>query len=99
MKLGFSIRKCADIAEDLPYQLHSFRAILPNTVAVVGIGAHCDDLTAQFFESAKVIPIRQKSAATLQSAGIDLDSLSLLDQDTKNLIYHFPVVMIENRTK
>jgi hypothetical protein len=46
MKPGFSAFKGADIPKDLLHEPAGFFAVLPHPVAMVGIGAHRDDLAA-----------------------------------------------------
>ena len=94
MKLGLSIRKGADIAEDVLHDPGRFPAVLTDTIGMVSIGAHSDDLTAQFFEAAQVLRTRQVLTAAVQAAGIELHADALVCQYLHDLIGYFPIISI-----
>ena len=94
MKLGLSIYKGADITEDILHDSGRFPAVLTDTVTMMGIGAHSNNLSAQFFEAAQVFRPRQILAASVQTAGIELHTNTLVHQDLHDLIGHFPIIFI-----
>ena len=50
---GLPVFKGADITEDFSQHSAGFEGILADPLAVVGIGTHGDDFTAQFLEPAE----------------------------------------------
>ena len=73
MEPGFSMVKCADISEDILNDFAAFSAVLAYPVGMMGIRAHRDDLTAQFFKPAQILHPRQIVAAAIQAAGIGME--------------------------
>ena len=86
MKLGLSIYKGADITENILHDPGRFPAVLTDTAAMMGIGAHSDNLSAQFFETAQIFRPRQVLSAAVQAAGIEFHANALVCQYLHDLI-------------
>ena len=56
MEHGAAVFKGADMAENFLQHLANLKGILTHPIGTVGIGAHGDDLTAQFPEPLHHIP-------------------------------------------
>ena len=88
----FSAFKSADVSKDISQQFTAIGGILPHPAAGVGIGANGDDLTAQFLKPTEKAKGGQVITAAIHTAGIQLQSLALLNQDPQDLITDFPVI-------
>ena len=88
----------ADIAKDILKNPAGIMGILSHPAAGMGIGAHGDNFTAQFFEAAEDIGRGEKITAAVHAAGIHFQTLALCNQYPENFIDDFPVLFVGNRT-
>ena len=64
----------------------------------MGIGADSDNLAAQLLEPAEIVCGGKVSAAAVQAAGVQLQSLAFFRQSAQNLINQLPVLVVGNGT-